>query len=88
MYNRALDLIAASLVERFDQPGYKIYSTMEQLLLKACKGEECHEDMATVSKHYAEDINTVYLKSQLLTLKSNFDGEVSLGNIVKYLQGL
>ena len=87
-YNRALDLIAASLTERFDQPGYKIYSTTEQLLLKACKGEECHEEMVTVSKYYAEDINAVDLKSQLQTLMSNFDGEVSVGNIVKYLQKL
>ena len=39
VYNRAIDLIVACLADRFDQPGYRMYSTLEQLLLKVCRGE-------------------------------------------------
>ena len=36
-----------SITERFDQPGFKIYSKIEQLLFKACSGKE-HDSELTL----------------------------------------
>ena len=41
-----------------------MYSSLEQLLLKGCKGECYDEQMAIVSERYADDINTPNLKIQ------------------------
>ena len=40
IYYEALDLIIESINERFDQPGYALYSNLEQLLLKAVRHED------------------------------------------------
>lgn len=39
-YFEALDLIVCSIKERFDQPGYKVYSNLECVLVKAVKKED------------------------------------------------
>ena len=90
LYNEAIDLIVNCLGNRFDQPGYRMYSTLEQLLLKGCKGECYDEQMAIISERYANDINTPNLKIQLQTLSTNLEthSDVSLGSVVTYLQGL
>lgn len=36
----ALDLVISGIKERFDQPGYKLYSNLEALLVKAAKKEK------------------------------------------------
>lgn len=41
----ALDLIIQFLADCFDQPGYIVCSTLEQLLLKAYKGETHEEEI-------------------------------------------
>ena len=90
LYNEAIDLIVNCLGNRFDQPGYRMYSTLEQLLLKGRKGECYDEQMAIISERYANDINTPNLKIQLQTLSTNLEthSDVSLGSVVTYLQGL
>jgi len=37
VYFEALDLIINCIQDRFDQPGYRIYQSLEILLMKACK---------------------------------------------------
>ena len=45
--------------------------------------------MTFISEHYSADIDINNLKVQLLTLSTNLDNsEVTLANVVKYLQGL
>ena len=36
-YFQAVDMIVTCITDRFNQPGYRVYSEVEQLLLKACK---------------------------------------------------
>ena len=43
IYFETIDLSIASITNRFDQPGFKMCSGMEQLLFKACKREDCEE---------------------------------------------
>ena len=88
VYNRAIDLIVACLADCFDQPGYRMYSTLEQLLLKVCRGEGHNEELATITERYSADMHMANLRIQLQTLSTNLDTDVSLGNVVKYLQGL
>ena len=44
----ALDLIICCIQNRFDQPGYKIYHSLETQLMKACNQEEWDEDLQAV----------------------------------------
>ena len=37
LYYEAIDNIVSCLNDRFDQPGYRIYSNLEQLLVKECQ---------------------------------------------------
>ena len=90
LYNEAIDLILNCLADRFDQPGYRMYSTLEQLLLKACKRQCYEEEMATKSERYSADIDIANLKIQLQTLSINMncDLDVTVENVVKYLREL
>ena len=44
-----------SITERFDQPGYALYSNLEQLLLKSVKHEDYEEELKSVSELYQSD---------------------------------
>ena len=60
-----------------------MYSTLEELLLKGCRGE-CYDKVMTFnSEHYSADIHVANLKVQLRTLVStNVDSDdVTLGNV-------
>ena len=39
IYFEAVDLIVQSITKRFNQPGYKVYLQLENLLIKAAKKE-------------------------------------------------
>lgn len=64
------DLLIACIKDRFDQPGYRVYSKLESLLLYAANGiavnEDCFSDMM------ATDFNKSLLKSQLQILQTHF----------------
>ena len=45
IYYEALDLIVESIRDRFDQPGYRVYQCLENLLLKAAKQEDFTEEL-------------------------------------------
>ena len=70
IYYEALDLIIMSITERFDQPGYALYSNLEQLLLKSVKHEDYEEELKSVSELYQSDLHIEDLNAQLLTLSS------------------
>ena len=90
VYNTTIDLIVTCLEDRFDQPGYRMYSNMEQLLLKASQNENHDSELAVIRERYSRDIHIDNPKIQLQTLQTNLDphDDVSLHNVVKYLQGL
>lgn len=52
LYYEALDNTVNCLIQRFDQPGYKIYSNLEQLLIKAGKQQEFEEEFQVVIDFY------------------------------------
>ena len=90
-YYEALDLIISSINDRFDQPGYRIYKELEDLLLKAVQKEDFEECLATVLSFYKSDFIPDQLRLHLNILASNFPEKrtsVSVSDIKDYIQTL
>ena len=71
-YFEALDLLISCIKDRFDQPGYRIYSKLETLLLNASNGVEFMAEFDEVMRLYDKDFDWKLLKSQLEILKTHF----------------
>ena len=69
IYFEAFDLIISCITDRFSQPGYAIYKSLESLLIKACKQEEFKADFC---EFYQDDFNRDLLCTQLVTLGVHF----------------
>ena len=94
IYFEALDLSIASITNHFDQPGFKFYSGMEQLLFKACKGEDCEAELTAVCDVYGEELSRQSLEPQLKVLRTLYlekvenDEQPSFRVVKQLLQGL
>ena len=66
-YFEALDLVIAGIKQRFDQPGYKIYKHLQEVLLKSATGnfEHCKGDFEFIVSFYGSDFTASLLKIQL-----------------------
>ena len=90
-YFEALDLVIASIRERFDQPGFKMYRNLQELLLKAAKKDIYDEEYGFVVNFYGDDLNSTLLKSQLEVLSVQFDGHgdnLTFKDLLEFLAGL
>ena len=88
VYSEACELIMNGITSRFDQPGYKIYAHLEQLLLLAAGGRDFMSELTFVTDFYKSDINAKDLKTQLETLSANFpkDKIPSIETIANFIQ--
>ena len=68
IYFESLDCIVSAIRDRFDQDDYKIYVQLENLLLKAAKGESFMTEYKSVMEMYACDFNKNRFQVQLETL--------------------
>jgi len=57
MYFEALDLVVCGIKGRFDQPGYKVYSNLEEVLVKAVRKDNYDEELQYVVDFYKGDLN-------------------------------
>ena len=82
--------IIQGILQRFDQPGYRMYTNLEALLVKAANNDKFDEGLNIVADFYKDDINKEQLKMQLSILSSNISCEPTheLHTVIKYLQGL
>ena len=64
VYYEALDLIINCTKSRFDQPGYRVYRQLQDLLMKAASREDYQSEYEFVSKFYGADFSH-RLKTQL-----------------------
>ena len=69
LYYEAIDLALSSVRECFDHPAFKVYASMETLLLKAAKEEENQQEIDYLKANYLEDLKIRVLTSQLVTLE-------------------
>ena len=92
-YFEGLDLVIASIQERFDQPGFKMYRNLQELVLKAAKKECYDEEYNFVVNFYGDDFISTLLKSQLEVLSNSaqFDGHrnnLTFKDVLEFLAGL
>ena len=88
-YFDALDLLVQAIADRFDQPGYRTYSSLQALFLKATRKEDFSEELKTVCTLDGSDLHPANLRSQLELLSNNFSS--SSGDIFEvknYIQQL
>lgn len=64
--------ILRPLILWFQQPGYKLYSNLEQLVLKAAEGADFAAEFDFVCKFYKEDLDPENLRAQLLIFGVEF----------------
>ena len=74
VYYEALDLIINCTKSRFDQPGYRVYRQLQDLLMKAASREDYQSEYEFVSKFYGADFSH-RLKTQLQSFVLLFQGE-------------
>lgn len=65
VYFEALDVIIASIDERFNQPSFVAYKHMETLLIGFLESKDISVQMEYLKENYAEDIKLEYLFVQL-----------------------
>ena len=90
-YFEVLDVICSTIEDRFRQPGYQLYSNLEQLLLKAVCKENYSSEFDFVTKFYGPDLNVHALEMQLQIFATNFIMEgkkTSVKDILKYLRNI
>ena len=75
LYYDAIDNIKQAIMTRFNQPSFKVFSTMEQLLLKGIEEDDISVEIAESQKIYGEDVNFGSLSSELQSLKTILNGD-------------
>ena len=75
IYFEALDLITHCIDERFNQPGYKTYTNIEALLLKAAAAQPYEEELTFVFSFYGSDFDALLLPTHLEIFSRNFQAE-------------
>lgn len=78
---------------RFNQPGYKIYKNLQNLLLKAASSQEYVEEFDFIANKYTDDFNLSVLKTQLELFSVCYSeaahgSSPSLPEIKNYFKGL
>ena len=83
-----MDLVIQCINDQFDQPGYKMYSGLETLLVKGCKQLDYQHELDLVKSLYDKDLNYQNLEIQFQTIASSVKDDLSLDGIVSYLKTL
>lgn len=87
-YFEELDLAFNCIKDRIEQPGYALYSNLENLLAKAISGQTYDTELNFVCNFNTTDISRRDLEAQLETLKIDLNvgsDEASVKVVVNYL---
>ena len=90
-YFEVLDSVTSFICQRFDQHGYKIYKSMQDLLIKAANREEHSADLESVVKFYGDNFDFSSLKVHLELLGISFVNlldQLTLSDIQEHLKSL
>ena len=74
IYYDAIDTVIMAIKDRFEQPSYQIFSTIEQLLIKAINGEPYKTELGELDE-YTDDFDISALPAELLILRTMFANE-------------
>ena len=70
LYFEAIDSIVQAFISRFEQPSFKAFCTMEQVLLKKIEGEDASDKIEEMKKIFGDDVDVTSLSTELEVLKS------------------
>ena len=90
IYFEALDVVIKFILNRFKQPGYKLYSRSESLQVNAVNGNDFLKDLDSVCDLYGDDLAGNLLLRQLQTLRAQLDTDTNLrlNDVVAFLRKL
>ena len=90
IYFEALDLVTSAIKARFDQPGYKVYCKLEDLLVKGANDEKFGEELTFITDFYKDDFDSAQLEMQLKVMSSNLTQVPpnDLHSLLKYLRSI
>ena len=71
IYYKALDLVIEPINSRFNQPGYKVYRNVEDLVLHACRGCPYDTELSSVCDFYKDDISKMQFLKRMTSPKCN-----------------
>ena len=72
MYYEAIDVVVASIKDRFNQPSYKTFAALETLLLSVIDGKPFEDEMRHLQTIYGDDISIEYLQVEFGIFKQLF----------------
>ena len=75
IYYAAFDRVISSIKNHFDQPGYKVYCPLENVLLNAISGNDFEADIQKVIEVYGNDFDQDLLRIQLDIFQTHFASE-------------
>ena len=87
-YYDAYDFVINAIQDRFDQKDFKVYKSIQDLLLKSIKKEDFDDEFNVVVEIYRDDVNDYLLKTQLslfpqVASNLNFDVEkINISDII------
>ena len=87
IYYEAHDLVIEAINSRFNQPGYKVYRNVEDLVLNAYRELPYDTKLSNVSDFYKDDISIMQLQAQLPLWQALFaeeknQSELSINDII------
>ena len=93
IYYETLDLIVSFILQRFDQPGFRTYRTLQDLILNAAKGVSYEEELQAVTNFYKDDFHEVTLKVQLELFTTGFSqteqsSQPTFCEVIKYVKSM
>ena len=65
-------MIASFISQRFNQPGFKTYKILQDLLLKAAGNGSYNDELKAVIEFYQDDFNEASLKAQLELFRTGY----------------
>lgn len=86
-YFEVLDSTINSIERRFDQPGYRTYKCVENLVLNAAQGHSFDNDFDEVISFYGSDLNPSTLRIQLETLSGKIGDHCTIKEVIEYMKG-
>ena len=88
IFYEALDLITICVKERFEQPGYNNYLSVQNLILKVAAIEPCEAELQHVLDFYGADLDRFLLPTHLEIYGHSFlkkkDKKVSLSSALEF----
>ena len=88
IFYEAVNLVIGSIRARFGQPGYKVYSKLEEVLVKAANNENFDAELKFVIVFYKEDFDLGILSMQVGVMSCNLPSDFSPHNLASVLEYL